>query len=168
MLLLVDVVAPAGHVAVQMGMQVAVLAAVSAAGMLPVLALVQVLVVVEGDTRPSPAASDGCPLGMMLLTVVVAAAVQVAAKGGGAGGRADGDAPGGACSGALRGTGCGAVSTDGGHQFLTWSLRGLKCLALGFLPLPHLGRCCWDLGTGSSSFGGGLAGWVVLLGRATC
>ncbi|KAJ1092567.1 hypothetical protein NDU88_005677 [Pleurodeles waltl] len=77
MLLLTVVVAPAGHVVVQMAVQVAVLAVVSAAGMLPVLGMVQVLVAVEGDTWPSPAASDGCPLGMMMLTVVVAMAGQV-------------------------------------------------------------------------------------------
>ncbi|KAJ1153185.1 hypothetical protein NDU88_005947 [Pleurodeles waltl] len=80
MLLMSDVAAPAGHVAVHIVVHVAVpaavSAAVSAAEMLPVLPMVQVLVVVEGDTRQSPAASDGCPLGMMLLTVVVAAAVR--------------------------------------------------------------------------------------------
>ncbi|KAJ1136910.1 hypothetical protein NDU88_003324 [Pleurodeles waltl] len=64
----------------QRTVQVVVLAAVSAVEMLPVLAMVQLLVVVEGDTRPSPAASDGCPLGMMLLTVV-ATAEQVAVQG---------------------------------------------------------------------------------------
>ncbi|KAJ1115204.1 hypothetical protein NDU88_003430 [Pleurodeles waltl] len=42
--------------------------------MLPV---VQVSALVEGDTRPSPAASEGCPLGMMLVTVVETAGVQV-------------------------------------------------------------------------------------------
>ncbi|KAJ1209746.1 hypothetical protein NDU88_005119 [Pleurodeles waltl] len=76
MLLLTVVVAVPGHVAVQ----VVLLLAVPAAGKLLVLAVVQVLVVVEGDNRPSPAASDGCPLGMLLLTVVVAAAVQVAVQ----------------------------------------------------------------------------------------
>ncbi|KAJ1155608.1 hypothetical protein NDU88_008337 [Pleurodeles waltl] len=80
MLLMTDVVAAAGHVAVQMVVQVAVLAAVSAREMLQVLAVVQVLVVVEGDTRPSPAALDGCLLGMMLLKVVVAAEVQGAGQ----------------------------------------------------------------------------------------
>ncbi|KAJ1181202.1 hypothetical protein NDU88_006412 [Pleurodeles waltl] len=45
--------------------------------MLPV---VQVSALVEGDTRPSPAALEGCPLGMMLVTVVEAAAVQVAVQ----------------------------------------------------------------------------------------
>ncbi|KAJ1192265.1 hypothetical protein NDU88_001577 [Pleurodeles waltl] len=124
-LLMTGVVAPARHVVVQMAVQVAVLVAVSAAEMLPVLAVVQVLVVVEGDTRRSPEASDGCPLGMMLLTVVVAAAVQVAVQGWcrcGAGGGADDGACGGACGGAFHGTGCRAVGTDGGHQSLTWRL----------------------------------------------
>ncbi|KAJ1186279.1 hypothetical protein NDU88_003062 [Pleurodeles waltl] len=48
--------------------------------MLAVLAVVQVpvLPVVEGGTSPSPAASDGWPLEMLLLTVVVATEVQVA------------------------------------------------------------------------------------------
>ncbi|KAJ1204395.1 hypothetical protein NDU88_008173 [Pleurodeles waltl] len=78
MLLMTDVVALAVHLAVHILVQVAVPAAVSVAEMMPVLAVVQVLVVVEGDTSPSPAASDGCPLGMMLLTVVAAAAVRVA------------------------------------------------------------------------------------------
>ncbi|KAJ1140202.1 hypothetical protein NDU88_006560 [Pleurodeles waltl] len=50
-----DRVASAVHVAVLMVVQVAV----SAAEMLPVLAMVQVTVVVDGDTIPSPAASDG-------------------------------------------------------------------------------------------------------------
>ncbi|KAJ1216242.1 hypothetical protein NDU88_003846, partial [Pleurodeles waltl] len=74
MLLLTVVVAAAGQVAVL----VAVLAAVPVAGMLAVLAMVQVLVVVERGTSLSPAASDGYPLGMLLLTVVVTAALQVA------------------------------------------------------------------------------------------
>ncbi|KAJ1156086.1 hypothetical protein NDU88_008811 [Pleurodeles waltl] len=48
--------------------------------MLAGLAVVQVpvLAVVERGTSPSLAASDGWPLGMLLLTVVMAAAVQVA------------------------------------------------------------------------------------------
>ncbi|KAJ1206958.1 hypothetical protein NDU88_002351 [Pleurodeles waltl] len=54
--------------------QVAVAAVVSAAEMLPV---VQVSALLEGDTRPSPAASEGCPLRMMLVTVVEAADVQM-------------------------------------------------------------------------------------------
>ncbi|KAJ1140034.1 hypothetical protein NDU88_006395 [Pleurodeles waltl] len=41
------------------------------------LTVVQLSALVEGDTRVSPAASEGCPLGMMLVTVVEAAAVQV-------------------------------------------------------------------------------------------
>ncbi|KAJ1160383.1 hypothetical protein NDU88_000885 [Pleurodeles waltl] len=73
MLLMSAVVALVGRVA----RQVVVAAAVSAAEMLPV---VQVSALVEGDTRPSPAASEGCPLGMMLVTVVEAAAVQVAVQ----------------------------------------------------------------------------------------
>ncbi|KAJ1110395.1 hypothetical protein NDU88_007747 [Pleurodeles waltl] len=76
MLLMSDRVVPAGHVAVQMVVQVAV----AAAEMLPVLAVVQVSVVVEGDTIPSPAASNGLSLGRMLQTDVVAAAVQVAVQ----------------------------------------------------------------------------------------
>ncbi|KAJ1195688.1 hypothetical protein NDU88_004956 [Pleurodeles waltl] len=66
------VVALAGHIAEEEAV------AVSAAEMLVVLPVVQVSVVVEVDTRPSPAASDGCLLGRMLVTVVVAAAKQVA------------------------------------------------------------------------------------------
>ncbi|KAJ1217193.1 hypothetical protein NDU88_004788 [Pleurodeles waltl] len=54
MLLMSDRVVPAGHVAVQMVVQVAV----AAAEMLPVLAVVQVSVVVEGDTIRSTAALD--------------------------------------------------------------------------------------------------------------
>ncbi|KAJ1215264.1 hypothetical protein NDU88_002873 [Pleurodeles waltl] len=52
---------------------------VLAVRMLEVLAVVQVSVlpVVEGGTSPSPASSDGWPLGMLLLIVVMAAAVQV-------------------------------------------------------------------------------------------
>ncbi|KAJ1134593.1 hypothetical protein NDU88_001044 [Pleurodeles waltl] len=50
-----DRVALAVHVAVLMVVQVAV----SVAEMLPVLAVVQVTVVVDGDTIPSLAASDG-------------------------------------------------------------------------------------------------------------
>ncbi|KAJ1106477.1 hypothetical protein NDU88_003878 [Pleurodeles waltl] len=76
MLLMSAIVALAGHV---MG-QVAVAAAVSAAEMLAVLPVVPVSVVGEGDTKPSPAASDSCPLGLMLVTVVVASAVQVAVQ----------------------------------------------------------------------------------------
>ncbi|KAJ1170062.1 hypothetical protein NDU88_001943 [Pleurodeles waltl] len=57
-------------------------AVVLAAGLLAVLAVVQVQVmpVVEGGSSPSPAASDGCPLEMLLLTVVVLAAVQLAVQ----------------------------------------------------------------------------------------
>ncbi|KAJ1138573.1 hypothetical protein NDU88_004954 [Pleurodeles waltl] len=55
MLLTSDRVVPAGHVAVQKVVQVAL----AAAEMLPVLSVVQVSVVVEGDTIPSLAASDG-------------------------------------------------------------------------------------------------------------
>ncbi|KAJ1196118.1 hypothetical protein NDU88_005377 [Pleurodeles waltl] len=75
-MLMSDVVALAGHVAGQ----VAVAAVVSAAEMLLVVPVVQVSVVVMGDTRLSLAASDGCPLGMMLGTVVVAADMQVAVQ----------------------------------------------------------------------------------------
>ncbi|KAJ1166903.1 hypothetical protein NDU88_007299 [Pleurodeles waltl] len=50
-----DRVASAVHVVVLMVVQVAV----AAAEMLPVLAVVQVTVAVDGDTIPSPAASDG-------------------------------------------------------------------------------------------------------------
>ncbi|KAJ1191404.1 hypothetical protein NDU88_000720 [Pleurodeles waltl] len=63
-----------------MAVQVAVPAPVSAAEMLPVLPVLLVLVVVEGDTSPSPAALDDCPLGMMLVTVIVAAVVQGAVQ----------------------------------------------------------------------------------------
>ncbi|KAJ1192537.1 hypothetical protein NDU88_001844 [Pleurodeles waltl] len=73
-MLMSAVVAQAEHVAGQVAVAAAVSAAVSAAEMLPV---VQVSALVEGDTRRSPAASEGCPLGMMLVTVVEAAAVQV-------------------------------------------------------------------------------------------
>ncbi|KAJ1200854.1 hypothetical protein NDU88_004675 [Pleurodeles waltl] len=65
-----SVVAQSEYVAAQ----VAVVAAVSAAG---TLAVVHVSAPVEGDTRTSPAASDGCPLGMMLRTGAEAAYVQV-------------------------------------------------------------------------------------------
>ncbi|KAJ1118682.1 hypothetical protein NDU88_006870 [Pleurodeles waltl] len=53
---------------------VAVLAEVSVAA---VLAVVHVSAPVEGHSRTSPAASDGCPLGKMLGTVAEAADVQV-------------------------------------------------------------------------------------------
>ncbi|KAJ1112860.1 hypothetical protein NDU88_001121 [Pleurodeles waltl] len=43
-----------------------------------VRAMVHVSAPVEGHSRTSPAASDGCPLGMMLATVAEAADVQVA------------------------------------------------------------------------------------------
>ncbi|KAJ1109353.1 hypothetical protein NDU88_006715 [Pleurodeles waltl] len=73
MMLMSAVVALAGQIAGQ----VAVAAPVSVAEMLPV---VQVSAFVEEDTRLSPAASEGCPLGMMLVTVVEAAAMQVAVQ----------------------------------------------------------------------------------------
>ncbi|KAJ1165577.1 hypothetical protein NDU88_005998 [Pleurodeles waltl] len=76
MLLTSDRVVSAGHVAVQMVVQVAM----TAAEMLPVLALVQVSVVVDGDTIPSLAASDGLSLRRMLQPDVVAAVVQVVVK----------------------------------------------------------------------------------------
>ncbi|KAJ1139011.1 hypothetical protein NDU88_005389 [Pleurodeles waltl] len=71
MFAMLAVVALSEHVA---GL-VAVVAAVSVVEMLPV---VNVSAPVEGDSRMSPAASDGCPLGMMLGTVAEAADVQVA------------------------------------------------------------------------------------------
>ncbi|KAJ1138181.1 hypothetical protein NDU88_004572 [Pleurodeles waltl] len=64
--------------------QVAVLAEVLAAVQVAVLAAVQVQVpvlpVVGGGSSPSPAASNGCPLGLLLLTIVVLAVVQVAVQ----------------------------------------------------------------------------------------
>ncbi|KAJ1164395.1 hypothetical protein NDU88_004835 [Pleurodeles waltl] len=56
---------------------VAVVVAVSVA---EVLVVVHVSAPVEGHSRTSPAASDGCPLGMMLGTVAEAADVQVAVQ----------------------------------------------------------------------------------------
>ncbi|KAJ1164577.1 hypothetical protein NDU88_005013 [Pleurodeles waltl] len=73
MMLISAVVALSEHVAGQ----VAVGAAVSAVEMLPV---VHVSAPVEGDSRMSPAASDGCPLGIMLGTVAEAADMQVAVQ----------------------------------------------------------------------------------------
>ncbi|KAJ1115864.1 hypothetical protein NDU88_004085 [Pleurodeles waltl] len=59
---------------VQVAGLVAVVAVVSVAEMMPV---VHVSAPVEGDSRMSPAASDSCPLGMMLGTVAEAADMQV-------------------------------------------------------------------------------------------
>ncbi|KAJ1213311.1 hypothetical protein NDU88_000949 [Pleurodeles waltl] len=73
-LLMSRVVALAGHIVGHVAVAAVVSATVSAAELLPV---VQVSALVEGDTRPSPAVSEGCPLGMMLVTVVKAADVQV-------------------------------------------------------------------------------------------
>ncbi|KAJ1215386.1 hypothetical protein NDU88_002995 [Pleurodeles waltl] len=51
---------------------------VMAAQRMPVALQVVVLSVVVAASRPSPAASDGCPLGLLLLAAVLLAAVQVA------------------------------------------------------------------------------------------
>ncbi|KAJ1194202.1 hypothetical protein NDU88_003496 [Pleurodeles waltl] len=68
LLLLALVLLAAVHVAVLAAVQVAVLPAVQVA----------VLAVVVVASRPSPATSDGCPLGLLLLAVVLLAAVHVA------------------------------------------------------------------------------------------
>ncbi|KAJ1092359.1 hypothetical protein NDU88_005470 [Pleurodeles waltl] len=73
MLAMSSVVALSDHVA---GL-VTVVAAVSVVDMLPV---VNVSAPVEGDSRNSPAASDGCSLEMMLGTVAEAADVQMAVQ----------------------------------------------------------------------------------------
>ncbi|KAJ1130722.1 hypothetical protein NDU88_009072 [Pleurodeles waltl] len=68
LLLLAVVLLVVGHVAVLAAVHVVVLAAVQVA----------VLAVVVVASRPSPAASDGCPLGLLLLAVVLLVAGHVA------------------------------------------------------------------------------------------
>ncbi|KAJ1108234.1 hypothetical protein NDU88_005616 [Pleurodeles waltl] len=87
---------------------------------------------------------------------------------GGAGGGVGGWAAGGAAGGAARSADGRAGSSAGGYQAFTCILCWLKCLAFDFLPLPHLGRCCCALGSVSWRFGGGFAGWVLLLAFAAC
>ncbi|KAJ1088708.1 hypothetical protein NDU88_001864 [Pleurodeles waltl] len=105
-------------------------AAVSVVEMLPVLARVQVLVVVKGDTRPSAAASHGCPLVMMLLT-----------GSGGAG--ADGSAGGGA-DGSVDAAGTLALSSC----FLDEALLGGSCILSVLHACPFFtlegGRISWS------------------------
>ncbi|KAJ1204168.1 hypothetical protein NDU88_007949 [Pleurodeles waltl] len=68
-----------GLAAVQVAVLAAVLAAVLVAVQVVVLAAVQVLILpVGGGSSPSPAASDSCQLGQLLLAVVPLSAVQVA------------------------------------------------------------------------------------------
>ncbi|KAJ1204183.1 hypothetical protein NDU88_007964 [Pleurodeles waltl] len=55
-------------------------AGVAAVSVAEVQAVVHVSAPVEGCSRTSPEASDGCPLGMMLETVAEAADVQVAVQ----------------------------------------------------------------------------------------
>ncbi|KAJ1102089.1 hypothetical protein NDU88_007145 [Pleurodeles waltl] len=67
-----------------------------------------------------------------------AAAADSSGACGSAGGGASGGASGGAAGGAGHGAGGSAGGCAGSHQVFTCSLGRLKCLAWGFLPLPHL------------------------------